>query len=67
MLKETPVLSVVSVVDMLNLANAIGDRTFEYLVPLSMVGIIFLILTLLCSAGIRAVEWVLPRAGVSLR
>ena len=38
MLKETPVLSVVTVLDMLNLANMIGDRTFEYLVPLSLVG-----------------------------
>ena len=35
MLKETPVLSVVTVLDMLDLANMIGDRTFEYLVPLS--------------------------------
>ena len=41
MLKETPVLSVVTVLDMLNLANMIGDRTFEYLVPLSLVGLIF--------------------------
>lgn len=39
MLKGDPVLSVVSIVDMLNLANLIGDRTFRYLVfPLSMVG-----------------------------
>ena len=42
MLKETPVLSVVTVLDMLALANMIGERTFEYLVPLSMVGLIFL-------------------------
>jgi polar amino acid transport system permease protein len=67
MLKETPVLSTVTVVDMLNLANTIGDRTFEYLVPLSMVGLIFLILTLACSAGIRTVEWLLPRTGIPLR
>ncbi|HTW27813.1 MAG TPA: ectoine/hydroxyectoine ABC transporter permease subunit EhuD [Acetobacteraceae bacterium] len=67
MLKETPILSTVSVIDMLNLANAIGDRTFQYLVPLSMVGVIFLILTLIFSAGIRAVELALPRAGIPLR
>jgi polar amino acid transport system permease protein len=67
MLKETPVLSVVTVVDMVNLANLIGDRTFEYLVPLSLVGLIFLLLTLICSAGIHLLEWALPKSGISLR
>ncbi|MEJ5902149.1 ectoine/hydroxyectoine ABC transporter permease subunit EhuD [Ochrobactrum teleogrylli] len=67
MLKETPALSVVSIVDMLNLANLIGDRTFEYLVPLSMVGLIFLILTLICSAAIRLLERTLPKNGIALK
>jgi polar amino acid transport system permease protein len=67
MLKETPVLSVVTVVDMLNLANLIGDRTFEYLVPLSLVGLIFLILTLICSAAIHLLEKTLPKNGIALR
>lgn len=67
MLKETPVLSTVSVIDMLNVANAIGDRTFDYLVPLSMVGLIFLVLTLAASGAVRAAEWVLPKAGIPLR
>lgn len=67
MLKETPVLSVVTVLDMLNLANMIGDRTFEYLVPLSLVGLIFPIMTTLCSVGIHLLERVLPRDGVALR
>ncbi|CAM5761805.1 ectoine/hydroxyectoine ABC transporter permease subunit EhuD [Labrys miyagiensis] len=67
MLKETPVLSVVTVADMVNLANLIGDRTFEYMVPLSLVGLIFLILTLLCSAGIHVLERVLPKSGIALR
>jgi len=67
MLKETPVLSVVTVLDMLNLANMIGDRTFGYLVPLSLVGLIFPIMTTLCSFGIHALERVLPRAGLALR
>lgn len=67
MLKETPVLSVVTVLDMLNLANMIGDRTFEYLVPLSLVGLIFPVMTTLCSVGIHALERVLPKAGLALR
>jgi polar amino acid transport system permease protein len=67
MLKETPVLSVVTVLDMLGLANMIGERTFEYLVPLSMVGLIFLPMTLTCSALIYAVERALPKTGIPLR
>jgi polar amino acid transport system permease protein len=67
MLKDTPVLSVVTVLEMLGLANMIGDRTFEYLVPLSMVGLIFLILTLILSAGLHALERVLPKRGFALR
>lgn len=67
MLKETPVLSVVTVLDMLGLANMIGERTFDYLVPLSMVGLIFLPLTLTCSALIHFIERILPKAGIPLR
>ena len=67
MLKDTPVLSVITVVDMLNLANLIGDRTFEYLVPLSLVGLIFLILTIGCSALIHLIERALPKRGIALR
>lgn len=67
MLKDTPVLSTITVVEMLDLANLIGDRTFSYLVPLSMVGLIFLILTLLSAAVIHAIERALPKAGIPLR
>jgi polar amino acid transport system permease protein len=67
MLKETPVLSVVTVLDMLGLANMIGERTFEYLVPLSMVGLIFLPITFLCSALIHWIEKTLPKSGIPLR
>lgn len=67
MLKETPVLSVVTVLEMLGLANMIGENTFEYLVPLSMVGILFLILTLVCSTGVHRLEKALPKAGIPMR
>lgn len=67
MIKETPVLSVVTVLEMMGLANMIGERTFEYLVPLTLVGLIFLILTLVCSAGIHRLQKALPKAGISLQ
>ena len=34
-MKDVPVLSVVTVLEMLNVAKIIGDQTFDYLVPLS--------------------------------
>lgn len=67
MTKETPVLSVVTVLDMMGLANMIGERTFEYLVPLTLVGLIFLLLTIICSAGLSRLQRALPKAGIPLR
>jgi polar amino acid transport system permease protein len=67
MMKDTPILSTITVVEMLNLANRIGDRTFEYLVPLSMVGAIFFILTALCTVLLRGLERLVPQKGISLR
>ncbi|GBQ33261.1 amino acid ABC transporter permease [Acidocella aminolytica 101 = DSM 11237] len=67
MIKDTPVLSVVTVLEMLGLARIIGDRTFRYLVPLTLVGAIFLILSMTASAGVRRLERALPKSGILLR
>lgn len=67
MIKETPVLSVVTVLEMMGLANMIGERTFEYLVPLTLVGVIFLLLTLICSAGLHRLQKALPKSGIPMR
>jgi polar amino acid transport system permease protein len=66
-MKDVPVLSVVTVLEMLNVAKIIGDQTFDYLVPLSMVGAIYLILTLVASAIVRFVDVSLPKRGLPLR
>lgn len=66
-MKDVPVLSVVSVLEMLNVAKIIGDRTFDYLVPLSMVGGLYMILTLVASAGVRYLDTHLPKQGLPLR
>lgn len=66
MMKDTAILSTITIVEMLNLANRIGDRTFEYLVPLSTVGVIFLVLTIACSALLRAIERLVPQKGIPL-
>ncbi|MFC0220213.1 ectoine/hydroxyectoine ABC transporter permease subunit EhuD [Pseudochelatococcus lubricantis] len=67
MFKETPVLSVITILEMLGLANMIGEQTYQYLLPLTMVGVIFLLLTLICSAAIHQLERRLPKAGVPLK
>lgn len=67
MLKDTAILSAVTVLEMLNVAKIIGDRTFRYFVPLTMVGGFFLILTLASSSLVRATEHRLPKDGIPLR
>lgn len=66
-MKDVPVLSVVSVLEMLNVARIIGDRSFNYMVPLTMVGVFYLILTLIASAGVRYLDKHLPKRGIPLR
>jgi polar amino acid transport system permease protein len=66
-MKDVPVLGVVTVLEMLNVARIIGDQTFEYLVPLSMVGGLYLILTLIASATVRIVDVNLPKTGLPLK
>ncbi|MOA60812.1 arginine transporter permease subunit ArtQ [compost metagenome] len=65
--KDVPVLSVVTVLEMLNVAKIVGDRTFAYLIPLSMVGVIYLIMTIIASTGVRLVGSYLPTRGIPLK
>jgi polar amino acid transport system permease protein len=65
--KDVPVLSVVTVLEMLGVAKIIGDQTFDYLVPLSMVGGLYLILTIVASAVVNAVDFALPKTGLPLK
>ncbi len=66
-MKDVPVLSVVTVLEMLNVAKIIGDRTFSYLIPISLVGALYLIMTLVASAGVRLVDRALPKIGIPLK
>lgn len=66
-MKDVPVLSVVSILEVLNVARIIGDRSFNYMVPLSMVGLLYLILTLIASAAVRYLDERLPKRGIPLR
>lgn len=46
MFKDTPVLSAITVLELLERATIVGKQTFRFLEPLTMVGAIFLLLSL---------------------
>ena len=54
--KETPLLSAIAIVELLQTAKLIGSETFRYNEPITIVGIIFLVLSLASAALLRMVE-----------
>ncbi len=56
MFKDTPLLSAITVLEVLQTAKLIGSETFRYVEPLTLVGVLFLVLSLLSAALIRWVE-----------
>lgn len=54
--KETPLLSAIAIVELLQTAKLIGSETFRYNEPITMVGFILLALSLLSAALVRRVE-----------
>lgn len=56
MFKETPLLSAIAVVELMQTAKILGSQSFNYLELYTMVGVIFLILSLISAAGIHWLE-----------
>jgi polar amino acid transport system permease protein len=56
MLKDTPVLSAITVVEIMQQAKNIGSESFRYLEPITMVGLFFLILSLGLAWCVRRLE-----------
>jgi len=56
MFKDTPMLSTITVLELLNVARTIGSETFRYVEPLTLVGVFFLVVSLVAARGVRAVE-----------
>ena len=64
--KDTPMLSVIGVAELMHTANALGSETYRFLEPYTMVGVIFLAISLPTAAGLRAFEaWVQRALGMS--
>ncbi len=56
MFKDTPMLSAITVVELLQTAKIVGSEHFRYLEPISLVGMLFLVLSLLTSIAVRVLE-----------
>ncbi|WP_323752060.1 ectoine/hydroxyectoine ABC transporter permease subunit EhuD [Marinobacter sp.] len=59
--KDTPMLSVIGVAELMHAANSIGAENFRYLEPYTIVGLIFLAISLPTAWLIRRFETVLRR------
>ncbi|MFD4840630.1 ectoine/hydroxyectoine ABC transporter permease subunit EhuD [Achromobacter sp. NPDC058515] len=64
MFKDTPLLSAITVVELLQQSKMIGSATFRYTEPLTLVGLLFLALSLVAAWGVRGLEGRLQRYGV---
>lgn len=56
MFKETPLLSSIGLIELMARAKLIGAETFRYLEPITMVGVFFLIMSLVAAAAIQRIE-----------
>lgn len=59
--KDTPMLSVIGVAELIHTANAIGSEHYRFLEPLTLVGLIFLAISLPAAGLIRAFEGFIRR------
>jgi polar amino acid transport system permease protein len=64
-LKDTPMLSVIGVAELMHTANSIGAENYRFLEPFTMVGIIFLAISLPLAGLVRLFEgWVRRKLGL---
>lgn len=54
--KDTPMLSAITVLELLQRAKILGSESFRYLEPVTLVGILFLLLSLLAAWGVQQLE-----------
>ena len=61
--KETPLLSAIAVLELMQRAKILGSENFRYIEPITLVGVFFLVFSLVTAALIRQVELRLNRRG----
>lgn len=60
MFKKTPLLSTITVSEVFNAAREIGAERFRYLEPITIVGVLFLLVSLISAWFLRRLELALP-------
>lgn len=60
--KDTPMLATIGVAELMHTANALGAETYRYLEPYTLVGFIFLIISLPTAMGLRRLERAVARS-----
>ncbi|MDN2568190.1 ectoine/hydroxyectoine ABC transporter permease subunit EhuD [Aquibium sp. A9E412] len=60
--KETPLLSAIAVLELMQTAKILGSQSFRYVEPITIVGLFFLVFSLIAAALIRQVEAWLNRS-----
>lgn len=61
MFKDTPLLAAITVVEVMQTANLIASEKFLYVEPMTIVGLLFLSMSLVASFFVRRLEWRLGR------
>lgn len=56
MFKETPLLSAITVIEMMGQARSVANSTYRYIEPMTLVGVIFLVISLVSVIGLRWLE-----------
>jgi polar amino acid transport system permease protein len=59
--KDTPLLSAIAVLELMQTAKIIGSENFRYTEPITLVGVIFLVFSLIAAGLIKLVESRLKR------
>jgi polar amino acid transport system permease protein len=54
--KETPLLSAIAVLELMQTAKILGSESFRYIEPITLVGLFFLVFSLIASGAVRLVE-----------
>ena len=62
--KETPLLSAIAVLELMQTAKILGSESFRYVEPITLVGVFFLVFSLIAASLVRLLEaWVNSRGG----
>ena len=63
MFKETPLLSTITIMELMATAKDFGQQTFQYFEPITLVGLFFIALSLVAAGIVQIVEGRLGRWG----